>query len=69
MKTVWQLLMKKKISIIKESNRKMNNQRSYTEKIDLIEELEKMALMRLLNTMKLLAKVQSLKYKTCHIIV
>ena len=47
----------------------MNNQRSYTEKIDLIEELEKMALMRLLNTTKLLAKVQSLKYKTCHIIV
>ena len=35
----------------------MNSQRSGTEKINLIEKVKKLALMRLLNTMKLLIKV------------
>ena len=35
----------------------MNSQRSGTEKINLIEKVKKQALMRLLNTMKLLIKV------------
>ena len=42
---------------LKESIRMMNSQKSDTEKIDLIEEGKKQAVMRLSNTMKLLIKV------------
>ena len=42
---------------LKESIRMMNSQRSDTEKINLIEEGKKKALMRLLNAMKLLITV------------
>ena len=38
MKTLWQLLMKKKCWELKESNRIMNSQRSDSEKIKLIEQ-------------------------------
>ena len=42
----------------------MESQRSDTEKINLIEEGKKQVLMKLLNLIKLLITVQSLKYKT-----
>ena len=42
---------------LKESIRMMNSQKSDTEKIDLIEEGKKQAVMRLSNTIKLLIKV------------
>ena len=47
----------KKNCELQESIRMMNSQRSDTEKIYLIEEGKKQALMRLLNIMKLLIKV------------
>ena len=47
----------KKYRELKESIRMMNSQRRGTEKINLIEKVKKLALMRLLNTMKLLIKV------------
>ena len=47
----------KKYRELKESIRMMNSQRSDTEKNNLIEEGKKQALMRLLNTMKLLIKL------------
>ena len=44
MKTLGQLLMKKKISTLKESIRMMNSQRSDIEKINLIEEGKKIGI-------------------------
>ena len=41
----------------------MNNQRSDTEKTNLIEKCWKKALMKLLNTIKLLLTVQNYEYK------
>ena len=42
----------------------MNSQRGDTEKINLVGEGKKIGMMKLLNTMKLLITVSSLKYKT-----
>ena len=45
--------MKKKYRELNGSIRMMNNQRNDTEKINLIEEVKKIGMMKLLNTMKL----------------
>ena len=52
METFLQLLMKKKYPELKESIRMMNSKWSYTEKINLTEEVKKTALMRLLISLK-----------------
>ena len=58
MKTLWQLLIKKKnYQEIKESIRMMKSQRSDTEKINLVEEGKSIGIDRILNAMKLLIAI------------
>ena len=58
MKTLWQLLVKKKnYQQIKESIRMMKSQRSDTEKINLVEEGKSIGIHRILNVMKLLIAI------------
>ena len=62
MKTLRQLLRRKKYRELKESIRMMNSHKSNAEKVSLIEEGKKLVLMKLWSAMKLLITVLNNKY-------
>ena len=62
MKTLRQLLRRKKYRELKESIRTMNSHKSNAEKVSLIEEGKKLVLMKLWSAMKLLITVLNNKY-------